>query len=56
MLANANTILSLKEKKKDLKEISKNVGIDEKQLKQFVDNMLADKEIKLEKGKYSVKK
>lgn len=55
MLRN-NIILSLKEKKRDLKEISKSVGIDQDQLKQFVDSMLADKEIKLEKGKYSVKK
>ena len=51
MLRN-NILLSLKEKAKDMKELSKNVGIPEDQLKPFVDKMIVDKEIKLEKNKY----
>ena len=51
-----NILLSLKEKKKDLKEISKNVGISEDQLKPFVDNMIKDNEVKHEGGKYSIVK
>ncbi len=54
MLRN-NILLSLKEKDKTLKEISKNVGIDEEQIKSFVENMVNDHEIKLKGGKYSVK-
>ena len=51
-----NILLSLREKNKDLKEISKNVGISEDQLKPFVDNMIKENEIKHEGGKYSVVK
>lgn len=51
MLRN-NILLSLKEKSKNMEELSKNVGIPEDQLKPFVDKMVADNEIKLEKNKY----
>jgi hypothetical protein len=51
MLRN-NIILTLKQKSKDIKEISKSVGIPEEQLKPFIDTMVDDKEIKLEKNKY----
>ncbi|MEK6886989.1 MAG: hypothetical protein AABW88_04095 [Nanoarchaeota archaeon] len=51
MLRN-NILLSLKEKAKTMKELSKNVGISEEQLLPFVDKMVADKEITLEKNKY----
>ena len=48
-----NVLLSLKEKSKDLKEISKNVGLTENDLKPFIENMIKDNEIKLIKDKYS---
>lgn len=51
-----NIILSLKEKDKDLKIISENVGIPENQLKPFLDNMIKDNEIKLEENKYKTVK
>ena len=51
MLRN-NILLSLTVKPKDMKDLSKNVGVPEDQLKPFVDNMIKDKEIKLEKNKY----
>ncbi|HIH39680.1 TPA: hypothetical protein HA219_03095 [Candidatus Woesearchaeota archaeon] len=58
MLRN-NILLSLKEKSKDIAELSKSVGISEEQLRPFVENMTKDlpnqpKEIKLEKSKYRV--
>lgn len=51
-----NIILSLKEKDKDLKTVAENVGIPEEQLGSFVDKMVADNEIKLEKDKYKIVK
>ncbi len=47
-----NVLLSLKETPKDIRELTKNIGIPEEQLKPFIDNMINDKEIKLEKNKY----
>ncbi len=52
MLQN-NIHLALKEKAKDIKEISKNIGIPEDQIKPFLDRMIESKELVLENGKYS---
>jgi len=55
MLRN-NVILALKEADKELKELAKSVGIGEDQLKVFIENMIKDNEIKLQKNKYSLVK
>jgi len=55
MLKN-NVLLSLREKDKDSKELAKNVGIPEEQLKPFLEKMIAHKDIKIEKNKYSIVK
>lgn len=49
-------LISLKQKNKNAKEISKETGVPEDQLKLFIDNMIKDKEIKLIKNKYSIVK
>jgi hypothetical protein len=53
MLQN-NIILALKDKDKELSELSKNVGIPEEQLKPFVEKMVAANELRFENNKYGV--
>lgn len=55
MLQN-NVLLALKEKEKDIKELIKNIGIPEDQLKPFLDKMIENKDIKLEDNKYKLAK
>lgn len=52
MLKN-NILLAVRDKQRDLKELAKNVGIPESQLKPFVDKMVSEKEIALHNNKYS---
>ncbi len=47
-----NVLLSLDIKNQTMPEISKKVGIAEKNLEKFINEMITDKEIKLEKNKY----
>lgn len=48
-----NVLLSLKEGNKEAKDLAKNVGLPEQKLKQYLDQMVEDKEIVFDNKKYS---